>query len=102
MKNCNKCCETSKLKFEKSCHYQFTLGVVMMSGALMADAAIGNVQERTLKTFNAPNTEMVGLSLFLFFFRQMGCMVVFRDSKVNFALLSLDTVVMLILFYWNQ
>ena len=66
MKNCNKCCETSKLKFEKSFHYQFTLGVVMMSGALMADAAIGNVQERTLKTFNALNTEMVGLSLFFF------------------------------------
>ena len=38
----------------------------MMSGALMADAAIGNVQERTLKTFNALNTEMVGLSLFFF------------------------------------
>ena len=97
MKNCNKCCETSKLKFEKSFHYQFTLGVVMMSGALMADAAIGNVQERTLKTFNALNTEMVGLSLF--FFRQMGCVVIFRDSKVNFALLSFDTIVMLTLFY---
>ena len=39
----------------------------MMSGALMADAAIGNVQERTLKSFNALNTEMVG-SFHLFFF----------------------------------
>ena len=38
----------------------------MMSGALLADAAIGNVQERTLKTFNALNTEMVG-SFHLFF-----------------------------------
>lgn len=40
----------------------------MMSGALMADAAIGNVQERTLKSFNALNTEMVG-SFHLGFFQ---------------------------------
>ena len=36
-----------------------SIGVLLMSGALCADAAIGNVQEKTLKRYQASNTEMV-------------------------------------------
>ena len=38
----------------------FGLGIAMMSGALCADAGIGNVQEKAFKRFKASNTEMVG------------------------------------------
>jgi len=34
-------------------------GVVLISLALAADAAIGNVQEKTMKKLNAPNLEMI-------------------------------------------
>lgn len=70
----------------------------MMSGALMADAAIGNVQERTLKSFNALNTEMVG-SFHLFFFRQIRCLVVFRNLKLIFTIVFFRHNLMLHFFY---
>ena len=34
-------------------------GVVMISSALLADAMIGNVQEKAMKKFGAPNCEVV-------------------------------------------
>merc|ERR1719230_2237148 len=36
-----------------------SVGIAMMSGALCADAGIGNVQEKAFKRFQASNTEMV-------------------------------------------
>lgn len=37
-------------------------GVVMISLALVCDAAIGNVQEKAMKTYKAPNSEVVFFS----------------------------------------
>jgi adenosine 3'-phospho 5'-phosphosulfate transporter B3 len=34
-------------------------GVLMISSALLCDAAIGNVQEKSMKAYNATNTEVV-------------------------------------------
>ena len=34
-------------------------GIMLISMALMADAVIGNVQEKTMKQFSATNSEMV-------------------------------------------
>ena len=34
-------------------------GIIMISMALLADAVIGNVQEKAMKTFGASNSEMV-------------------------------------------
>ena len=34
-------------------------GVTLVLGALIADAVIGNLQEKTMKDFNSSNTEMV-------------------------------------------
>ena len=36
-----------------------TLGVVLIMGALCADAAIGNLQEKQMKDYNASNIEVV-------------------------------------------
>ncbi|XP_006814182.2 adenosine 3'-phospho 5'-phosphosulfate transporter 2-like [Saccoglossus kowalevskii] len=43
------------------------IGVVLISMALFADAAIGNVQEKTMKQYNATNTEVVFYSYFIGF-----------------------------------
>lgn len=37
----------------------FLSGVVMISCALVCDAVIGNVQEKSMKTYKASNTEVV-------------------------------------------
>ena len=43
--------------FQLSPNFDIT-GVVMISLALVADAVIGNVQERTIKQYNASNSEV--------------------------------------------
>jgi len=40
-------------------------GVFLISLALCADAVIGNVQEKTIKHFNAPNAEVVRICCFI-------------------------------------
>lgn len=40
-----------------------TLGVVLISLALCADAVIGNVQEKAMKLHNGSNSEMVNTRL---------------------------------------
>jgi adenosine 3'-phospho 5'-phosphosulfate transporter B3 len=40
-------------------------GVVLIVGALCADAAIGNVQEMQMKIYNASNIEVVSFRLIL-------------------------------------
>jgi adenosine 3'-phospho 5'-phosphosulfate transporter B3 len=45
----------SKKKIKKI----FVLGVVMICSALMCDAIIGNVQEKSMKNHQASNTEVV-------------------------------------------
>ncbi|GLV40726.1 PAPS transporter 2 [Carabus blaptoides fortunei] len=45
-----------------------TTGVFMISMALMCDAAIGNVQEKSMKQYNASNTEVVLYSYSIGFF----------------------------------
>lgn len=44
-----------------------TKGITMISMALLCDAVIGNVQEKSMKTFNAPNAEVVLFSYFIGF-----------------------------------
>ena len=41
------------------------VGVILISGALCADAAIGNVQEKQMKLHKASNIEVVSVILFL-------------------------------------
>ena len=41
------------------------IGILMMSIALFADAAIGNVQEKNMVSFKPDNTEVVGSSSFV-------------------------------------
>lgn len=36
-----------------------TTGIIMISLALLCDAVIGNVQEKAMKEFSAPNAEVV-------------------------------------------
>ena len=43
--------------FQLSPNFDIT-GVVMISLALVADAVIGNVQEKTIKQYNASNSEV--------------------------------------------
>ena len=38
-------------------------GVLMISLALVADAVIGNVQEKTIKQYNASNSEVVSQAI---------------------------------------
>lgn len=40
----------------------------MISCALLCDAAIGNVQEKAMKKFKAPNSEIIFYSYFIGFF----------------------------------
>lgn len=44
-----------------------TLGVIMISLALLCDAIIGNVQEKTMNSYNSTNTEVVFYSYSLGF-----------------------------------
>lgn len=52
---------------------------MMISGALLCDAVIGNVQEKSMKTFKAPNAEVVlysyGIGLVYLF-----CIMVFTGD----------------------
>lgn len=43
-------------------------GVLVISLALICDAAIGNVQEKAMKEYNGPNHEIVFYSYFVGFF----------------------------------
>ena len=39
-------------------------GVLMISLALVADAVIGNVQEKTIKQYNASNSEVAEIAVY--------------------------------------
>ncbi|XP_063235526.1 adenosine 3'-phospho 5'-phosphosulfate transporter 2 isoform X2 [Bacillus rossius redtenbacheri] len=56
-----------------------TTGVVMISCALVCDAAIGNVQEKSMKMHNATNTEVVFYSYFIGFLYLIAIMAVSGD-----------------------
>ncbi|KAJ9601595.1 hypothetical protein L9F63_000249, partial [Diploptera punctata] len=56
-----------------------TIGVVMISSALLCDAAIGNVQEKSMKAYKATNTEVVLYSYFIGFLYLMVIMVLTGD-----------------------
>jgi adenosine 3'-phospho 5'-phosphosulfate transporter B3 len=58
-------------------------GVFMVSCALVADAIIGNVQEKAMKKFNSSNTEMVLYSYSIGFFY-----ILFWELFVTFRLFS--------------
>ena len=45
-------------------NFQF-VGVVLICGALVADAAIGNVQEKQMKTYKASNIEVVSVFFYI-------------------------------------
>ena len=42
-------------------HSNIFLGVVLITGALVADAIIGNVQEKQMKLYKASNVEVVNI-----------------------------------------
>jgi len=54
-------------------------GVAMISAALVADAIIGNVQEKTMKRFNASNSEVVLYSYSIGFVYLFFLVTVFTD-----------------------
>ena len=53
------------LKFQLSPSFDMT-GVLMISLALVADAVIGNVQEKTIKQYNASNSEVAEIVVLLY------------------------------------
>lgn len=61
MEHCVVCCEHCDLSGSSACVWPS--GVLLISLALCADAAIGNVQEKAMKLHNGSNSEMVRSSL---------------------------------------
>lgn len=65
-------------------HPNFELyGVVMVSGALIADAVIGNVQEKAMRENDSSNTEMVLYSYSIGFFY-----ILFWEMFDNFRIIE--------------
>merc|ERR1719189_305132 len=62
-------------------------GVLMISLALVADAVIGNVQEKTIKQYNASNSEVVLFSYSIGFVYLFFLVAVFTDiaSAINYC-----------------
>merc|ERR1711902_264297 len=62
-------------------------GVLMISLALVADAIIGNVQEKTIKQYNASNSEVVLFSYSIGFVYLFFLVAVFTDiaSAINYC-----------------
>lgn len=56
-----------------------TTGIAMISSALLCDAIIGNVQERSMKRFNASNAEIVLYSYSIGFIYIMSVMLITGD-----------------------
>jgi len=71
---------------EVSPNFNFT-GVVMIGLALVADAVIGNVQEKTIKQYNASNSEVVLYSYAVGFVYLFFLVAVFTDiaSAINYC-----------------
>lgn len=63
-------------------------GVLLVSGALCADAAIGNVQEKQMKLHKASNVEVV----FMIFYYYV------HDKRIQFIFHTLKGA--LFLWYW--
>ncbi|XP_020815957.1 adenosine 3'-phospho 5'-phosphosulfate transporter 2 [Drosophila serrata] len=61
------------------------LGVAMISGALLCDAAIGNVQEKAMREFKAPSSEVVFYSYGLGFVYLFVIMLVTGNFFSGFA-----------------
>lgn len=61
-----------------------TVGVFMISMALICDAMIGNIQEKAMKTFNASNTEVVLYSYSIGFVYLSFIMIVTGQFKKGF------------------
>lgn len=55
-------------------------GVIVISLALICDAAIGNVQEKAMKEYNGPNHEIVFYSYFIGFFYLF--IILFLDGDI--------------------
>jgi adenosine 3'-phospho 5'-phosphosulfate transporter B3 len=65
-------------------HPNFELyGVILVCGALVADAVIGNVQEKIMKKYNSSNTEMVLFSYSIGFFYILFWELVVTDRLFN-------------------
>lgn len=62
-----------------------TFGVVMISGALLCDAAIGNVQEKAMREHHAPSSEVVLYSYGLGFVYLFVAMVISGNFFSGFA-----------------
>jgi adenosine 3'-phospho 5'-phosphosulfate transporter B3 len=57
----------------------------MISCALLCDAAIGNVQEKTMKNYNAPNSEIIFYSYFIGFFYLLFALLVDGDLTKGYS-----------------
>lgn len=68
--------------------YAFT-GVLMISIALLCDAAIGNIQEKSMKAYKATNTEVVLYSYSIGFAYLFLIMLVTGDLSRGIAFCSM-------------
>jgi adenosine 3'-phospho 5'-phosphosulfate transporter B3 len=64
-------------------------GVLMISSALLCDAAIGNVQEKSMKAYKATNTEVVLYSYSIGFVYLFLIMLVTGDLHRGMAFCSM-------------
>jgi adenosine 3'-phospho 5'-phosphosulfate transporter B3 len=72
-----------------------TKGITMISMALLCDAVIGNVQEKSMRTYGAPNAEVVLFSYSIGFFYLlivMGITGDFTDGLQFFATVTSPTL----------
>ena len=60
----------------------------MISSALLCDAAIGNVQEKSMKMYKATNTEVVLYSYFIGFLYLLAIMIVTGNLHEGIAFCS--------------
>ncbi|XP_025836839.1 adenosine 3'-phospho 5'-phosphosulfate transporter 2 [Agrilus planipennis] len=67
-------------------------GVIMISAALLCDAIIGNVQEKSMKNYGAPNSEVVMYSYFIGFLYLFSIMLVTGDIQHGLTFYSRDPI----------
>lgn len=74
----------------------------MISMALMCDAAIGNVQEKSMKQYNASNTEVVLYSYSIGFLYIFVTMFLTGDFYRGMQFCANVNIISLSIIYYNQ
>ena len=73
--------DSNFLKFQLTPSFDMT-GVLMISLALVADAVIGNVQEKTIKQYNASNSEVADIHCSI----RCHCIVTFQVVLFSYSI----------------